>query len=1045
MTARVLTFNWHESYVHLLAKLGVELDIVEKWKGGVYGWIRAFRPVPASGRLISQEEARENLRAGRYRCAVGHNLNDLLFLREYPLLKVLVFHNKLTTEMALSGEPVDRAGYRGDVDRLLAGVPNLRLVFISESKRADWGFTGEIILPGVDPRDYGGYAGDRRKILRVGNGLKPRDIMLGWSVQERVLEGIPSTLLGLNPEVPESVVPRDWDAYREQLRRHRAYLNTTLHPYEDGYNLAMLEAMATGMPVLSTAHPCSPIDDGADGFVSAAEAVLRERALALLNDPELARIMGRRARQKALDRFPIRAFLESWRRALDLAPRARPSAVPGRPPPAAGRGSGRRMRILMSYTSNPGTTAAYLEKALRKRHDLITYGPCVDERILRAWDLGEIRDRVRPHDLPYFTPDLRKVLDKLPKGWDPDLFLWVETGVSYPLEGVEALPCPSACWLIDTHLHGSAHLETAARFRHVFLAQKKFVEPFARSGIAGVRWLPLACDPEIHGRHEVEKIHEIAFVGSVTAANRRRNALLIELAKRFPVHLERCFLERMALVFSRSKIVFNCSARNDLNMRVFEAMASGSLLVTDAAGGSGLADLFRDEEHLVVYRSDAELLERVARYLEDGPQRQRIAAQGREEVLAKHTYEDRAGAMLAAVESPGRPHIAQGARRGAVGGCSWNEVGAGRAASSAGACAPERTEAMKERREVARLIPAESRRILDVGCGCGHLGKFLKERERSCEVWGVEMDPAAAREAEGRLDRVAVADACRWAPPAGSGTFDTIVFADVLEHTIDPKAVLERYLCWLQPAGSVVLSVPNARFWGVLQHLAEGSWTYQDQGILDRGHLRFFTRKEIMRLLDACGLEAEEVQANVDPRVPSVPPGATVDLELGRLVVRDVDADEARDFFVFQYLVRAGRKTEILRAEGQRLEAAGSSAEALAVHARLAARCGDPTDWVIRMCGTDGGAADRERVVPLVEQALRLHPAREDLLLAGARLFASLHRFERAAECVDRVLLFHPSCAQARALRDELPRGPGRAAGPRESAEAVAEAPAHPG
>jgi MoaA/NifB/PqqE/SkfB family radical SAM enzyme/tetratricopeptide (TPR) repeat protein len=265
---------------------------------------------------------------------------------------------------------------------------------------------------------------------------------------------------------------------------------------------------------------------------------------------------------------------------------------------------------------------------------------------LRKWDLEKIRGRLYGHDLPYCTADVGQILEHLPGGWKPDLFLWVESGVSYPLHGVSSLPCPTACWLIDTHLHLERHLEVAKSFDLVFLAQKKYVPLFREAGIRQVHWLPLACDPEIHRNFGLEPVYDVSFVGSITAAHRRRNVLLQRLSRRFSLHVERCFLEEMALVFSRSRIVFNCSVRDDLNMRVFEALSAGSLLLTDQAAGSGLEELFEDGRHLAIYRSPEELEERAAHYLGREEERASIAREGMQEVRARHTYAHRAAAIL---------------------------------------------------------------------------------------------------------------------------------------------------------------------------------------------------------------------------------------------------------------------------------------------------------------------------------------------------------------------------------------------------------------
>ena len=116
--SEILTFNWHESYIHLLAKTGYDFDVVEKEKAGIRGWIRAIRPVPENCSLVTEAEARARLDTGTYDRIIAHNLGDLLSVRGVETPKVLVFHNKLSTEIALGKDPVDKSEYLERVSRL---------------------------------------------------------------------------------------------------------------------------------------------------------------------------------------------------------------------------------------------------------------------------------------------------------------------------------------------------------------------------------------------------------------------------------------------------------------------------------------------------------------------------------------------------------------------------------------------------------------------------------------------------------------------------------------------------------------------------------------------------------------------------------------------------------------------------------------------------------------------------------------------------------------------------------------------------------------
>jgi hypothetical protein len=103
--------------------------------------------------------------------------------------------------------------------------------------------------------------------------------------------------------------------------------------------------------------------------------------------------------------------------------------------------------------------------------------------------------------------------------------------------------------------------------------------------------------------------------------------------------------EEITTIYSESKIVINSPANGDLNMRVFEAMASGALLVTEAIG-NGQKDLFKNGVHLVEYRTEKELFEKVDYYLTHDYERERIARAGQELVLSKHTYKHRVDFIL---------------------------------------------------------------------------------------------------------------------------------------------------------------------------------------------------------------------------------------------------------------------------------------------------------------------------------------------------------------------------------------------------------------
>jgi GT2 family glycosyltransferase len=306
----------------------------------------------------------------------------------------------------------------------------------------------------------------------------------------------------------------------------------------------------------------------------------------------------------------------------------------------------KNLKVWLSYVSYPVTTAVYLERALRRISRLTSLGPMLPVELIGQWHLQNMKAPILPQDIPTdFTPDMGRVLAATDTQEHPDLYLWVESvGGHYPVN-LQALSCPKACFLIDSHLNLGWHLDWARNFDHVFIAQREYLERFREGGM-NVHWLPLACDPDIHAAHDVRKTYDVGFVGSLSSNNPRRTELLKNLSGKTNLYAERCFLDDMAGVFSASRIVFNCAVKNDLNMRVFEAMSTGSLLLTDMARNSGQDLLFRDGEDYAVYPHDELLTDTVAFYLENEELRERIGQRGRQLVHGAHTYLHRAEDLL---------------------------------------------------------------------------------------------------------------------------------------------------------------------------------------------------------------------------------------------------------------------------------------------------------------------------------------------------------------------------------------------------------------
>ena len=187
------------------------------------------------------------------------------------------------------------------------------------------------------------------------------------------------------------------------------------------------------------------------------------------------------------------------------------------------------------------------------------------------------------------------------------------------------------------------------------------------------------------------------------------------------------------------------------------------------------------------------------------------------------------------------------------------------------------------------------RTVLDVGCATGEMGRSLKEHF-GATVHGVEPVAEMAAIAQTKLDYVFTGLAEDFVGQLDpQATYDTIILADVLEHTIDPWTLLAFFRSRLAPGGIIVISMPNVRHWSTIFRLAIlGDWPHRDRGIHDRTHLRFFTLRNMRDLVSGAGLMLLDVHRNL-----------RIDEGFGRInaISSITNIPGIRAFFVFQYIL----------------------------------------------------------------------------------------------------------------------------------------------
>lgn len=167
------------------------------------------------------------------------------------------------------------------------------------------------------------------------------------------------------------------------------------------------------------------------------------------------------------------------------------------------------------------------------------------------------------------------------------------------------------------------------------------------------------------------------------------------------------------------------------------------------------------------------------------------------------------------------------------------------------------------RPEIQKFLPRKIKRLLDVGCGSGMVSWTAKQNLGIEFVAGIELFEDAARQAQTRLDKVIVGDLESVNIDFPDKYFDCILCADSLEHMADPWNALKILRRMLDDNGKLVVSLPNIQNIVPLFKIIFNRLEYEDHGILDRSHLKFFTLHTMQKMFQDCGYEIERQESNI--------------------------------------------------------------------------------------------------------------------------------------------------------------------------------------
>lgn len=201
------------------------------------------------------------------------------------------------------------------------------------------------------------------------------------------------------------------------------------------------------------------------------------------------------------------------------------------------------------------------------------------------------------------------------------------------------------------------------------------------------------------------------------------------------------------------------------------------------------------------------------------------------------------------------------------------------------------------RTEILSLINKSNERVLEIGCAEGATLDLLKTCSYAQWVGGVDISDKAIAKAKKRdIDYLKTLNIENESLEIDNKSIDLLLILDVLEHLVDPWVSLKKLTELLKADGTIIISIPNVRSLRVLLPLIFlGSWTYRDSGILDKTHLRFFTRKSAIELVESAGLSVNMIKELPDYHwLPNIINKATFKI--------------FSQFLVPQYLIKASNR-----------------------------------------------------------------------------------------------------------------------------------------
>jgi len=289
------------------------------------------------------------------------------------------------------------------------------------------------------------------------------------------------------------------------------------------------------------------------------------------------------------------------------------------------------MNILLIYGDEPGTSGRYLKNSLSKKHNVITCGP--NTKTGKPQDIKTSQNII----------DIESIIKKIKPQQKPDLVLQIDSPFRLYLRNLSNVKAKTVLFWTDVTIKLPVFRHYAKCFDYLLVPSESLVPIVTDATLKNIFVLHFAVDPQVHKDYHLPRKIDVGFVGHLsTFYNPKRTFYLEYLASKIPLTVKtETYENEMSNFYSQCKIVFNLSVTPGINMRTFEALACGTLLVQNASC-TDIPNHFINGQDLVLYRSPKEAVDLIRYYLAHPKERERIARAGQKKALKNHIYQKRA-------------------------------------------------------------------------------------------------------------------------------------------------------------------------------------------------------------------------------------------------------------------------------------------------------------------------------------------------------------------------------------------------------------------